>query len=203
MTTASAKPVIGLVGGIGSGKSRVAQLLAQRGGKVLSADPIAHEALRDPEIRARIVRRFGCEILGPDGEIVRARLAGPVFADETARRELESWVFPWVGDRCRELMAVANQDPAIRFVVLDAPVLLEAGWKNLCDRIIYIHTPRNVRLARLAERGWTAEQVLVRERAQWPLAEKARLADAAVDNSGTLEATARQVDDWLRCWNLR
>ena len=197
------KVVLGLVGGIGSGKSVVARLLAERGGCVISADPIAHEALRDPEIRARVLQRFGPEVLGADGEIDRSRLATPVFADEKARRELESWVFPWVGIRSAERIAQANADPAIRFMVLDAPVLLEAGWKNLCDRIIYIDAPRAVRLARLAQRGWTYEQVMVRERAQLPLAEKARLADAAVDNGGALEATARQIDHLLRDWNLR
>ena len=196
------KPVIGLVGGIGSGKSLVAKLLAERGGLVIDADPIAHEALRDPAIKAKVVARFGREVLGPDGEVMRKKLAGPVFEDEMARRELESWIFPWVGDRARELIAQANSDPAIRFVVIDAPVMLEAGWNDVADRIVYIHAPRDIRLSRLAQRGWTPEQILARERAQLSLTEKARRADAAVDNGGSPADTARQLDRILRGWNL-
>lgn len=196
------KTVIGLVGGIGSGKSLVARLLAERGGLVIEADPIAHAALRDPVIRERVIARFGREILGNDGEVERKKLAVPVFADENARRELESWIFPWVGERAQELIGKANSDAKVRFIVVDAPVMLEAGWNRVADRIIYVDTPREIRLVRLAQRGWTPEQVSARERAQLSLTEKARRADAAVDNSGTPEATARQLDRILRGWNL-
>lgn len=199
---ARTKPVIGLVGGIGGGKSLVARLLAERGGFVIDADPIAHEALRDPAIKAKVVARFGAEMLGPDGEVVRKRLAGPVFEDDMARRELESWIFPWVGERARELIARANSDPEVRFVVIDAPVMLEAGWNDVANRIIYVHAPRDVRLSRLAQRGWTPEQVMARERAQLSLTEKARRADAVVDNGGSPVETARQLDRILRGWNL-
>jgi dephospho-CoA kinase len=199
---ASRKPVIGLVGGIGSGKSLVAELLAERGGQVIDADPIAHEALRDPAIKAKVIARFGAEMLGPEGEIVRMKLAGPIFGDESARRDLESWVHPWVGERARELIAAANLDPAVRFVVIDAPVMLEAGWNDVADRIIYVHAPRDVRSTRLAQRGWTPEQMLARERAQLSLTEKVRRADAAVDNGGNPAETARQLDRILRGWNL-
>jgi dephospho-CoA kinase len=198
----TSKAVIGLVGGIGSGKSLVARLLAERGGFIIDADPIAHAALRDPAIRERVVARFGREVLGNDGEIERKKLAVPVFADENARRELESWVFPWVGKRAEELIRRANMDPAVKFIVVDAPVMLEAGWNRVADRIIYVDTPREVRLTRLAQRGWTPEQISARERAQLSLTEKARRADAAVDNAGSSEATARQLDRILRGWNL-
>lgn len=198
----SPKAVIGLVGGIGSGKSLVARLLADRGGFVIDADPIAHAALLDPTIRDRVVARFGAEMLGSNGEIERKKLAVPVFADERARRELESWVFPWVGERARELIKQANLNHAVRFIVVDAPVMLEAGWNDVADRIIYVDTPREIRLTRLAQRGWTPEQVLARERAQLSLTEKARRADAAVDNSGHADETARQLDRLLRGWNL-
>jgi dephospho-CoA kinase len=202
MNLMNRKHVIGLVGGIGSGKSLVARLLAERSGFVIDADPIAHQALRDPAIREKIVARFGREILGNDGEVERKKLAAPVFADESARRELESWIFPWVGERARELINRANLDPAVKFIVVDAPVMLEAGWNDVADRIIYVDTPREVRLTRLAQRGWTPEQVSARERAQLSLTEKARRADVAVDNGGNSEATARQLDRILRGWNL-
>jgi dephospho-CoA kinase len=197
------KPVIGLVGGIGSGKSLVAGLLAERGGFAICADPIAHEALRQPNVKEKIIVRFGREVLGEDGEIVRKRLAGPVFADPKLRRALESWVFPWVEARVSELIAQANADPGVQFVVLDAAVMLEAGWNGKCDWLVYVHAPRALRLARVKDRGWTDEQIAAREQVQLPLAEKARLADAAIDNSGSREHTAQQIDALLRTWNLK
>jgi dephospho-CoA kinase len=196
------KPVIGLVGGIGSGKSTVARLLAERGGLLIEVDPIAHESLRDPSIRAKVLERFGSEILGENGEIERRKLAVPVFASDSARRDLESWIFPWVGERVRERIRAAESDAKKAFVVLDAPVMLEAGWNDACDRIIYVHAPREVQLARMANRGWSLEQLQARERAQLSLEEKARRADAIVDNGGSMESTTRQLDVLLRQWKL-
>jgi dephospho-CoA kinase len=199
------KPVIALVGGIGSGKSTVARLLAERGGYVIAADPIAHEALKDPEIRQKIIARFGLGILDENGDIVRSRLAALVFADEggeSARRDLESWIHPWVGRRASDLAEQANADSAARFIVLDVPMALEAGWNDAWDRLIYVYTPRHVQLARLASRGWTQEQLQARERAQLSPAEKASRADATIDNGGSLESTAQQLDELIRKWNL-
>src|SRR5437899_9710605 len=113
MSPLSRKPVIGLVGGIGSGKSLVARLLGERGGFVIAADSLAHDALRQPAIREKIVARFGPQMLGEDGEVVRKKLAGPVFADERLRRELESWVFPWVESRVNGMIAQANADRSV------------------------------------------------------------------------------------------
>lgn len=196
------KPIIGLVGGIGAGKSTVARLLAERGGFVIAADPIAHEALRDVSVKDRIVARFGHEVLGNDGEIDRRKLAAAVFTSEAARRELESWVHPWVKDRAVELARQADADPAVIFIVMDAPVMLEAGWHDICDKLLYVDVPRDVQLARLASRGWTAEQLAAREQAQLPAAEKARRADAIVNNGGTPDQTARQLDELLNRWGL-
>src|SRR5262245_13660793 len=119
------KPVIGLVGGIGAGKSLVARILADRGGMIVSGDEIAHSALRDPQLRARIVERFGREILGPDGEIVRKKLAAPVFADESNRHALESIVFPWIGAKASQMIDEARRNPQSRFIIFDAAVMLE------------------------------------------------------------------------------
>src|SRR5262245_24557232 len=187
------KPVIGLLGRIGSGKSFVAGLLAARGGFLIAADPIAHEALRQPEIREQVVAIFGRECLGADGEVERKNLAGPVFANAGLRQKLEALVFPWVGAKVAGLIEQATADPAVKFVVLDAPVMLEAGWNNVADRLVYVKVPRDVQLARLAARGWTADQLAARESAQMSAVEKARRADAVIDNSGPPEQTAREV----------
>jgi dephospho-CoA kinase len=191
--------VIGLIGGIGSGKSRVAAAFARRGGRVIDADRIGHEALRQPELRARVVEAFGTEVLAPCGEVNRRQLAARVFGDPQRRRTLEAIVFPWIGKRIREEIEQAQADPAVRLIVLDAAVMLEAGWNNVCDRLIYVHAPRAVRLKRLAEqRGWNEKEVEARESAQLSLNEKASRADFVVDNSGLPELMESQVDALLR-----
>ena len=197
------KPIIGLVGGIGSGKSEVARALTERGGCVIIADHLGHEALELPDIRSRIVERWGERVLADGGEIDRRLLAGFVFASPVERTILETLVFPHIERRIREEIAKAEADPKCRFVVLDAAIMLEAGWNKVCDRIVYVHAPRPVRLARLAaSRGWSAPEVAARESAQYPLTVKATRADAAVDNSGPVEETRRQVDALLRSWGL-
>jgi dephospho-CoA kinase len=199
----SPKPVIGLIGGIGSGKSRVAALLAQRGGRVVSGDAAGHEALRQPGIRAQVVRRWGRDVLDEKGEVNRRRLAAIIFADPAERQALEAMVFPWIKQRLAEQIAAARADPLARFVVLDAAVMLEAGWNEVCDYIVYIHVPRAMRLERLVQqRGWSPKEVEARENAQISLSEKASRADAAVDNSGSLEETARQLDSLLQQWGI-
>ena len=169
---------------------------------IVSGDEIAHQALRDPQLRTRIVERFGHEILGPDGEIVRKKLAGPVFADESNRHALEAFVFPWIGAKASQKIDEARRNPQSRFIIFDAAVMLEAGWNKVCDRIVYVHAPREARVARLLERGWTLEQIAARERAQLPLTEKARRADAALDNGGSPDDVARQIDRLLNEWSI-
>ena len=193
------KAVIGLVGGIGSGKSRVAAALARRGARVLVGDDLGHEALRQPDLRGRVAEEFGPEVLAPCGEVNRRKLGAVVFADPARRRALEAIVFPWIERRIREEVARAQGDPDVRLIVLDAAVLLEAGWNSVCDRLVYVDVPRPVRLRRLAEqRGWSEKEVEARESAQLPLTEKANRADFAVDNSGPPEALEPQLDDLLR-----
>jgi dephospho-CoA kinase len=193
-----AKPVIGLVGGIGSGKSQVSAALAQRGGRVVAGDPLGHAALRQPTIRKQIVNRWGKAMLGPDGEIDRRALGAVVFADAEERIALEAIVQPWIGEQLRVEIAKAQADPAVLFVVLDAAVMLEAGWEGACDLLVYIHAPRNVRLARVAaQRGWSAAEAAAREQAQLSLTEKAARADAALDNSGSLANLGPQLDRLL------
>jgi dephospho-CoA kinase len=200
-------PVIGLIGGIGSGKSTIAKAFARRGAKVIVGDALGHEALRQPDIRARVVERWGRKVLDDTGEVDRRKVAAIVFAKNAQARDelraLESFVFPWIERRAREEIAAVRQDGRSRLVVLDAAVMLEAGWNNVCDRLVYVHAPREARLRRLAEgRGWSAKEVADRESAQRSLTEKATRADDAVDNSGPPEEVQRQVDDLLCRWGL-
>jgi dephospho-CoA kinase len=197
------KPVVGLIGGMGSGKSLVASLFAARGARVISGDELGHEALRQPAIKERLVERWGTEILDDHGNVDRRRVAGIVFADPAERRALEELVFPWIERRLGEEIAAAQKDPASRLIIVDAAIMIESGWSKHCDRLVYVQAPAEVRLRRLAEtRGWTPAEVRAREQAQMPLEDKAKRADAILDNSVSAEATAEQVDRLLRQWKL-
>lgn len=197
------KLVLGLIGGIGSGKSLVAAALARSGAKVISGDQLGHEALRQPDIKARVVERWTKAVLDEHGDIDRRRLGRIVFADPAERRALETLVFPRIEEGFRRGIEAAASDPAVKLVVLDAAILLEAGWHRMCDEVIYVHAPRVLRLKRLAQqRGWSAKEVQAREQAQLPLTEKVSRADYVVDNSGTPEQTVQQVEDLLRSWKL-
>lgn len=197
------KLVVGLLGGIGSGKSQVAAAFARHGARVIAGDQLGQAALRDPDIRSRIVSRWGLDIVDEHGEIDRRRLAAIVFADPAQRKALEAIAHPWIHRRIRAEVEEARKDPVVPLIVLDAAIMLEAGWNEVCDRLIYIDAPRAVRLERVVrQRGWNEKEVDARERAQLPLTEKAIRADHKLDNSASLEHLNRQVIDLLHLWGL-
>jgi len=193
------KPVIGLIGGMGSGKSSVAAEFAKHGARVVNADLFGHEALRQPAIRQALVNRWGAEILDENGEIDRGLVAQIVFAATKERQALEGLVHPYIGRRLREEIEAARADPNVRLVVLDAAIMLETGWNGACDWLVYVDASRAARLRRLAEhRGWSEKEVEAREQAQMSLTAKVTRADSAIDNSGSPERMARQVAQLLR-----
>jgi dephospho-CoA kinase len=197
------KPVIGLIGGIGSGKSQVAALLERKGARVISGDELAHAALRQPEIRQRVAARWGHEILDEHGEVQRRKLGAIVFAAPDERRALEALLHPWIQKEIEKEAADALADPAVRLIVLDAAVMLEAGWHGVCGRLVFVDAPRDVRWRRVSEqRGWTERELEEREHSQLPLTEKAAHADHVVENATTLQNLERQVDDLLHAWGL-
>jgi dephospho-CoA kinase len=196
-------PVIGLIGGIGSGKSMVAAELKRRGALVLSGDQLGHEGLLQPAICDQVVNRWGRGVLTEGGEIDRRKLGEVVFADQKELRVLESLLFPWIVRRFREEIERARSDPKVRVIVLDAAVLLEAGWNEMCSAVVYIDAPRALRLHRVAEqRGWDEKEVEARERAQWSLTDKVSRADFVIDNSGPPEALSQQVTALLQLWGI-
>lgn len=197
------QPVLGLVGGMGSGKSLVANMLAGKGGHLLPADAFGHEALRQPDIKEQVIAYFGQKIVGEDGAIVRRELGRIVFANEEELRVLERIVFPFIGRRIREEIERARKKAGVRFIVLDAAVMLEAGWDEAVDKLIFVEAPRPVRLERLQrERGWSAADLEARERMQMPLTQKKRRADAVIANDAEPDKIARQLEDLLRKWQL-
>jgi dephospho-CoA kinase len=195
--------VIGLTGGIGSGKSRVAHLLAELGAAVISADAVAREVTRPgtPAYRA-IVACFGPGVVRPDGELDRRALAARVFADPEERRRLEAITHPAIRREIRrrvEALRCAPQPPPA--VVLEIPLLFEGGGYRECDQVWVVTAPEPVRVARVMERdGVERAEVEARMRAQWPEEEKVRRAHVVIDNSGCWAETERQVREaWRRC----
>ena len=188
------KPVVGLVGGIGSGKSTIAAQCKQLGAAVIDGDVVGHEVLRRPEVRDAIVRRWGTEILGPDGQVNRGKLGWIVFADPTALKELETLVHPLIKSELRRRIDAARQDPGVAFVVLDAAVLLEAGWDDVCDVLVFVDATDAQRRRRVRQsRGWPKEAWQARENLQLALKIKKARADYGLDNSGTPDESFRQI----------
>ncbi len=188
---------------MGSGKSFAAAEFAKYGGRIVSGDAFGHEALRRPEIKEQVVRRWGHEILDDQGEVNRRKLGAIVFADPKERQALETLVFPWIEKRIDEEIVRAMNDSQVKFAVLDAAIMLEAGWAERCDKIVFVDAPREKRVRRLGqERGWTAQQIEEREKAQWPLNEKQMRADATLDNSGSPETLAPQVRKLVAQWGI-
>ncbi len=194
-------PVIGLIGGIGAGKSLVAATLARRGARVIDTDSVGHALLTQKPVRDLVIQRFGEEIVdrtdpkSDEPTINRKTLAGIVFHEPTSLRALEAILHPRMRRTCeRAILRTARRLDA-PMVVLDAAVLLEAGWDDLCDSILFVDTPFEIRVQRLSEsRGWDVEQLEARERAQWPLSRKKDRADFVLSNSSTPEKLDEEVE---------
>jgi dephospho-CoA kinase len=186
--------LVGLTGGIGSGKSTVSRLLAEHGAVVLDADAFAREAVgTGTEGLDRVVQRFGSDVLGPDGELDRSKLAAIVFADEGARRDLESIVHPFVRQAIAD--GITENASSDRVVVLVNPLLIEMGTHRDCDVVIVVSAEPDTQVARSVASGMDEADVRARMAAQLPLDERARHADVVLDNEGTIEELARRVDE--------
>lgn len=189
--------MVGLLGGVGAGKSAVARELARLGACVVDADQEAHAVLQEPDAAARIRERFGVGILGPGGQIDRGLLGQRVFEEgaEEDRRYLEGVVHPRVLRRIEEVLE--GRRPGMegcRMVVLDVPLLLESPLGERCHRLVFVEAPREERARRAARtRGWGPGEVERREAAQADLSEKRRRAHLVVDNSGDPESLKREV----------
>ena len=183
---------IGLTGGIGSGKSTVSALLAARGAVIVDADRIAREVVEPgtPGLAA-VVDAFGPGVLTADDSLDRPALAGIVFADPAARRTLDAIVHPLVRARAAELEAVA---PSGAVVVHDVPLLVETGQASSYDLVLVVQADPETRVARLVQRGLTADDARARVAAQATDEQRRAVADVVLDNSGTPEQLAAQVD---------
>ena len=189
--------LVGLTGGIGSGKSTVARMLEARGAVVFDADLLAREAVEPGTPgHAAVIERFGADVLAPGGELDREALASIVFADPSARRDLEGIVHPEV----RRLFAEGTEAyrDTDRVVVFSAPLLVETGMHTAFEVLVVVSATTGTQIERLMrERGMSEPAIRARIDAQAPLEDKAAVADFLVDNEGSLDALEGQVE---RLW---
>ncbi len=194
--------IIGLTGGIGCGKSEVARILRERGLKVISADDIVHELLREAWVKAKLRELFGDCIFDDRGEVNRKSLAGIVFKDDSKLSSLNSLLHPLVRERIKveiERARKANDD-----LVVEIPLLFEAGGAYDVDLVVVVTASLDVVVERLRKsRGWSEEEIRDRMSKQLPLEEKERLADYVIYNDGDLKELERKVDLLLSKLKLR
>jgi dephospho-CoA kinase len=187
--------VVGLTGGIATGKSTVAAIFEAAGAHWIDADRIAREAVRkDTPAYREIVAHFGTEVLQENGEIDRKRLGAIIFSNPTEQRALERIVHPEVRKEINRGIAEIRQQTPDALVIVDIPLLFEAGMqKGLCA-VIVVYAPEHLQLERIMTRdGLTRPEALARIRAQMPIESKKTLATYLIDNSGSFESTRAQT----------
>lgn len=196
------QPVIGIVGGIGSGKSAVARAFGALGCEVADSDGLARRVLSEPDVIARITAIAGDDVVATDGSIDRAALARAIFASADVRRAVEGAMHPRIEALRRAQFAAAPAStPAF---VIDAPLLLEVGLDRECDAVVFVDAPESVRLERVRRtRGWSPEELFRREAAQVPLVEKRRRATDVVVNDSAPEQLGARVAEVLAAIRAR
>ncbi len=186
--------IVGLTGGIGSGKSTVSAMLAEKGAIIVDADAIVHELQRPGEIVFdEMVEAFGREILRADGTLDRAKVGAIVFADDAKRQQLQTIVWPRVGERVRELIESAGGSDV---VILDVPLMAEAtdGSRRLAEKIVVVDASEDTQLRHLAEKGVPADVAKARMAVQASRDDRLKIADFVLQNDGTIDELAKQVD---------
>ena len=190
-------PVIGIIGGVGSGKSSIAREASQlRPWFVLDADQLGHQILQFPEVITELTNQFGQNILRSSGAIDRSALAERVFGPENIekRQQLEAIVHPHIRRLAEEGLERAAQSGDYELLILDAAILLEAGWNDLCDAVVFVETPFDVRLKRVAQaRGWNEDELKQREASQFSLQRKRDAADEIIVNESTLNPAVESL----------
>jgi dephospho-CoA kinase len=190
------KPIIGILGAIASGKSTVAKELEKRGCAVIDADAIAKQFLLDDDIKRQIREKFGNEVFDNQGQIDRKKLAEKVFNCYEAVKLANSIIHPPVLQKTEELIEQYQKDANVKAIVLDVPLLAEAGWEKRCDRLIFVDCREPVRLERYAKKGvFDENQLKKRENFQISLDKKAKISHYMIDNNKDLSELTRQIGE--------
>ncbi len=198
--------IVGITGGIACGKTTVSDLLAEKGAIPINADEIGHQLLKvDSPAIDELIKTFGQDIVEESGDVSRKKLGAIVFKDKAARERLNSILHPLIIERSRgHARQLVTEDPTC-IVLLDAPLLIEAGAYDTVDLIVVVAASPETQLRRTLERSvaqgrpLTETEVQARIDAQMPISEKVKYADVVIENEGTLEALHRQVNElWER-----
>ena len=192
------KPIIGLAGGIGSGKSTVARLFGEMGGLVLSADEHVREAYSDPAVKSTIRAWWGDEVFDKAGTVNRRVLGRIVFENPEEKKRLEALIHPIVAQTRRRAMEASADDAQVLAYVWDIPLLFEVGLERDCDAVVFVEAPLEKRLNRVkAARGWDEAELLRREKLQLPLDNKRQMSNYILQNTADVGFARRQVQDVL------
>jgi dephospho-CoA kinase len=175
--------VTGLLGGIGSGKTTAGKFFEKLGARLIDADKIAKKFLDKPKIKTMLVKYWGKDIVRGN-RVDRKRLARKVFNNIKEVSKLNKLIHPYVKRELKRL--IKRWRPSSKLVILDAPLIMEAGVHKLCDYLVFIHAPRRLRLQRLSkERGWSKQELIRRENAQFPVNKKRKASDFIINNTGS------------------
>jgi dephospho-CoA kinase len=200
----SPKPVIGILGGIGAGKSTIAQEFVALGCRLIDADAIGHELLRREDILRQVLARWGQAVAGPDGAVDRKALAAVVFADPAELAALNAILHPAIRREMTQQIAQAQADPAASGAVVDAAVLLEAGWDDLCTDLVFLAVSDTQRAQRVRDqRGWDRDEWQRREKSQFSLDKKAERCNYVIDNRSSGPHLREQVRQIFHRMNVR
>jgi dephospho-CoA kinase len=192
------KPIIGITGGIGSGKSMVARMFGDIGCMVIDADEQVRRVYRDPDVIWELRQWWGADVVGPAGELNRKKVADIVFNDPGQKATLEGLLHPRVAELRQKRMLEGLDDPQIQAYIWDTPLLLEAGLRPQCDAVVFVESPFSQRLERVHHsRQWDEVELRRREKSQWPLDKKREISDYIVDNTADADYVRGQVREVL------
>ncbi|HET6247202.1 MAG TPA: dephospho-CoA kinase [Tepidisphaeraceae bacterium] len=192
------KPIIGIAGGIGSGKSFIARLFAEAGCRVIDSDAQVRRVYEDPAVIETLKQWWGPGVLKTDGTVDRGFIARTIFGDAQQRVRLEQFLHPLVNAaREREMKEYARDDSVLAFV-WDTPLLFETGLAGGCDFVVFVDSPPDLRLKRVCEtRRWNPDELQRRENLQWPLDKKRKISDYVLSNTADAALARDQVRDLI------
>ncbi len=194
MGNSGKKAIIGIVGGMCSGKSTAARELGKLGCAVIDADEIAHQLLDNSDVREKVVQVFGEEVLDKEGKVSRAELAKTAFSDADELALLTEILHPPALERVEELIGRYEGEQGVKAIVLDMPLLVEVEWEKKCDYVIFIDCEDRKRLERGQKTGvFGVEELKKRENLQISLDKKKHIADNVVDNNSDLSSLSKQI----------
>ncbi len=193
--------VIGIVGGIASGKSAASKAFEKLGAIVIDADAVGHEVLAQSQTKQQIRDAWGDRVFDESGNVVRKKIAEIVFTqDSNALKLLEQITHPKIEARLRQL--IDETPDSVPALVLDAPILLKAGWDQYCHKVVFVECDRANRWLRAQARGWSEQMFDARESAQFPVSAKRNRSTDSVSNNGTIEELQQAIADlWIQ-WDL-